>query len=307
MTLHIYFHRDFDGVVSATILTVIMKKLKYFNEFKYYPVDYNIKDDWIKHSLIIPAGVVDFLFHPDATYYYDHHSTSFESDECNFAQTKFKRWDSSSKSAASLIAGTFFEDVDLEEFQDMVKWADTIDSAEYASPSDVYDYNNKYLILSKIAGQYANEDSILVEMIESIVNGNIVDFLSNYEHEIFRLISQELDSLKALKEKLSIKGNVCLFDQGESNMGYQRFLPYYYYPDLDYVVGIYPSDKNYKISLGYNPWKTDNVIDLGKEAKKFGGGGRMNVAGIVVNDYRTALDVAKALIKRLGSKQLTRT
>jgi oligoribonuclease NrnB/cAMP/cGMP phosphodiesterase (DHH superfamily) len=39
MRLFIYFHKDFDGIVSAALLTAIFKKLGKYQEFVYKPVD----------------------------------------------------------------------------------------------------------------------------------------------------------------------------------------------------------------------------------------------------------------------------
>ena len=64
-----------------------------------------------------------------------------------------------------------------------------------------------------------------------------------------------------------------------------RDMPYFFFNTIDYTIGIYRRNENYALSIGYNPWKNNNMIELGEISKKYNGGGRKNVAGIIVKSY----------------------
>jgi hypothetical protein len=57
----LYYHRDFDGVVSAALLLALSPQKP-----DLHPVNYDISSQWSSMKFRRPTGVVDFLFHPDA-------------------------------------------------------------------------------------------------------------------------------------------------------------------------------------------------------------------------------------------------
>src|SRR5690348_4888820 len=89
-TATLYFHSHcFDGLVSATLAWVLLESEGWdFQEF--IPVNYDIRATWLSGSLKKPAAVVDFLYHPEAAFWADHHVTTFlnEPVQADFAKRR---------------------------------------------------------------------------------------------------------------------------------------------------------------------------------------------------------------------------
>lgn len=304
MRLTLYFHKDFDGIVSAALLTVIFNKLKMYHKYKYIPVDYNIMNSWLNFELDKPAAVLDFLYHPKAKYFYDHHTTTFldSNHKRIFSKNRNCYWDQTFKSTPSIIKSVYSDIFDFLPYMELIYWADTIDSAEYSSPKDLYNCSIRYISLNKLIGHY-NDNAEIIEVVKAIVDNKIDLYLADRSKLLNDICKEEKEIMLLLKRRLNIKNNICLFDH-IGIKGFHRYLPYYYYPDINYTIAIYNKDENYNVSIGYNPWKKNNKINLGEIAKKYGGGGRHNVAGIITQSYAKAKMVANRVYLDLDNNIL---
>ena len=79
MVLYVHFP-CFDGVVSAVLAKATLEMGSKAVVRKIVPVTYDVRDRWLNTRLEKHAVVVDFLFHPDAEYWADHHKTTFLSE-----------------------------------------------------------------------------------------------------------------------------------------------------------------------------------------------------------------------------------
>lgn len=297
--LTIYYHKDFDGLVAANLLSSIMRELDIYNHFEYVPVDYDKKNSWNKVTLNKPCAIVDFLYHNDAEYYYDHHTTSFTAfpDKVNTNSTLNFCWDIAYKSTPSLLRNVYKELFDFTQYKEIIDWADIIDSAIYTSPMEVYNNKNQYILLNKLIMNFSSEiiEDNLEELRSKIFKFDLNQIIGTYDKKIEQIVNQEKDVMERLKYKMFVENNICFFDQSSENIQYQRYLPYYYFPDIDYTIGIFKKGDGYSISIGYNPWKDNNNIDLGKLTEKYNGGGRYNIAGIIVNSIEDGFSIAKSI------------
>lgn len=213
------------------------------------------------------------------------------------------RWDPNFKSTPSLLVDTFKDKIDFEEYNELIIWSDIIDSAAYSKPEDVYNNTNPYILLNKLISYFINNglNDNIGEVIPIIINSDIHLFLEKYSIILDSILQKERLIMDRLRDKMIIEKNICFFDQSVEKIEYQRYLPYYYFPCIDYTVGIYKKDKGYSISIGYNPWKSNNSVNLGKIAEKFNGGGRNNVAGILIDSMDKGLEIVRAIISELTS------
>jgi hypothetical protein len=84
--------------------------------------------------------------------------------------------------------------------------------------------------------------------------------------------------------------------------GYNKFLPYYLYPDALYSVGVSASPARAKVSVGTSPWKEiPPDVNLASLCEKYGGGGHARVAAISLGpgDLVRARQVAKEIAATL--------
>ena len=98
-------------------------------------------------------------------------------------------------------------------------------------------------------------------------------------------------------------GNVLFFDlTGPGVEVYNKFAPYYLYPDCVYSVSICPSSFRTKISVGSNPWnKTPVLHNLATICERYGGGGHPRVGAISLEPGRLedARRIAQEIVAEL--------
>jgi nanoRNase/pAp phosphatase (c-di-AMP/oligoRNAs hydrolase) len=84
-------------------------------------------------------------------------------------------------------------------------------------------------------------------------------------------------------EKLSVcQDGVVYFDLVDDNMeGYNKFIPYYLFPDSTYTVSVSTSSFRTKVSVGSNPWVLEPPRhNLATICERYGGGGHPRVGAI---------------------------
>src|SRR5437762_6089412 len=103
-SLRIHYHRDFDGMVSAAVLAVILAEQR-GEKPAWKSVNYDQRTDWPAFEAGRRFAIVDFHFHPRAEYWFDHHPTTFLSEDlrAQYAPLEKWSWDESSPSCPPLI------------------------------------------------------------------------------------------------------------------------------------------------------------------------------------------------------------
>src|SRR5678815_401249 len=133
-TLRIYYHRDFDGMVSAAVLACILQERGEAVDWE--SVNYDQRRDWKAFGRDRRFAIVDFHFHPRAEFWFDHHPTTFLTPELRETYAPSDRWcwDESSPSCPPLIlkhAARHWGYEAPERFLEMARWSDIIDAARY--------------------------------------------------------------------------------------------------------------------------------------------------------------------------------
>ena len=89
-------------------------------------------------------------------------------------------------------------------------------------------------------------------------------------------------SIGILKERTECKDATIFFDVTDQELeGYNKFVPYYLYPESIYSVGLSKSSFRVKVSVGSNPWApSEPTVNLAKVCERYGGGGHARVGAI---------------------------
>ncbi len=275
----LYYHRDFDGTVSAAMLISVCKK-----PLRLYPVDYHLKRMWASKRLEKRAAIVDFLFHPDAILWIDHHADPFvvPSWKSKAAHSRFHVWDTRAPSCPPLVSEALPFPTDLQQhFAPYIHSSSIIDSASYESAEDATDLSNPFLLVSEVlALPSTNGLSNLIarEMarndVHAVLSHPRVEPLAN------SVVETEIRLRSELLPRIEYDGLVAFLDQSFLYSHFQRYYPYLIYPDASYVVGIYRDQNSFTVSLGANPWKPEPAVNIGLLCRSLGGGGRKNVGGV---------------------------
>jgi hypothetical protein len=309
----LYFHYPcFDGLISAVLASEFLESHEGWHITEFEPVDYTVRDTWLSTDLTKPAAVVDFLYHPQAEFWADHHQTSILTTAAreDFERRKQKDrvlFDPRAKSCASLLYRTLRRFLGHKpHFKDMAVWAEKIDAAKYSSVKEAILGDAPALRIARTlsvdddAGQdYAR--FLLREMRDHDL-AQVADLreVKNREDRIRRSI---LNGLERVKATLRLeRGGVAVFDaRPKRDQVISRYAPYYFQPRARYSIAVVRSDGGIRITAMRNPWLNFRSIPLGKTFAKFGGGGHERVGALQLPSSRRnrVRDVVKSLLSEM--------
>lgn len=263
-------------------------------------------------------AILDFRFSatPQLTWYFDHHVSAFVTADDRAAYeravadgeargTRRMFHDGGYSSATKLIAdvGRDRFGLDVGPSNDLIRWADLIDSAAFPSAKMPVERREPELKLMTVI-ENLGDDAFLARMVPRLVEeplssvARAPEILEAYEplgraHEDFvRRVEQHAEPL----------GNVVVVDLSDEVLEVAgKFVTYALYPDSAYSVLLSRSKGRCKISVGYNPWspvrRTHNIAAL---CERYGGGGHPVVGAISLAVDQ--LDQAKALTRSIADE-----
>lgn len=294
MKLRILYHGNcFDGVSSAAIFTKFYRSVIEPNaEVAYTPTMHRAGNAFDREQFDGDENaIVDFKYCPDErlTWWFDHHQSAFlsEADEQHFlADNSGKKFlDTKSASCAEFIARIAkekfgFEDPSLAE---LIEWAHIIDGAFYESPAQCVELRSPALKLMQVIE--GEKDPAFVEKIIRMLTEMSLDEIIEHDEIKARLepiLKQHWETVETIKQRAVYDRGVVFFDLvGTGIEGYNKFIPYYFYPETTYVVSVSQSSFRTKISVGSNPWAPrPRVHNIAEICERYGGGGHAVVGAI---------------------------
>lgn len=285
--LRIYYHRDFDGMVSGAILASIL--IDTFGErIEWQSINYDQRREWTNFCSDSRFAIVDFHFHPRAEYWFDHHPTTFLSPELRdqYQPSERWQWDETSPSCPPLIlehAKKYWRYFPSERFVEMARWSDIVDAARYESAEQAIFGEEPALRITRaltVAPSPEWTDTLVEAMttqtLEQVANIESVELAH-------QRASRNRD--KALEQFPSTvmwqRDGVLLFDASSGRVRRERFGPFYHHPELEYAIGVIPTRSGYHVTCGENPWnKPKQGLHVGELMEKYGGGGHRAVGGV---------------------------
>jgi hypothetical protein len=288
----LYFHYPcFDGLVSAVLAWEFLEQHYGWTVWDFCPVDYTLRSSWLSTDLETPCAIVDFLYHPKAIFWADHHQTSMltKAVEEDFQRRRSHEcllFDPRARSCASLIFRHVRRSMAHKpHFKEMVTWAEKIDSAAYSSVDEAILGDAAALRISRTLSM---EDDAGVDyarfLLRELRNHDLsyvadLDQVKRREDRIRRSI---LSGLQSVKEKLRVEpGEVAVFDaRSNPNQVISRYAPYYFARNARYSIAVVRSPGTIRITAMRNPWRRFRSIPLGRAFARFGGGGHERVGAV---------------------------
>ena len=294
MKLRILYHGNcFDGVSSAAVFTKFYQaKINDSAEIFYTPTMHRAGNAFDENQFDGDENaIVDFKYSSDErlTWWFDHHQSAFlsESDEQHFrADTGGKKFlDTSSKSCAEFIAKVAKEKFDFEDesLAELIEWAHIIDGALYESPAQCVELRSSALKLMQVIE--GEKDADFIEKIIRDLTENSLDEVvagDEIQKKLKPILEHHWNTVELIKRKSLYERGVVRFDLTENGIdGYNKFIPYYFYPQTTYNVALTQSPFRTKISVGSNPWSPrPRLHNIAEICERYGGGGHAVVGAV---------------------------
>jgi len=294
MRVRILYHDHcFDGAASAAFFSRFLAgRIHNDAEFVYTGMAHKASQ-LFEDSLFDgdENAIVDFKYSPNPklTWWFDHHQSAFLSaqDAEHFrSDTSGKKlFDPSYRSCTRFIADTVkkrwgYEAQDLAE---LVRWADIVDGAQYKNPQEAVELRapamQLTLVIEGVDGSEMVQHIIGLMRIHSLEE-IIAD--DRVQRAYGPLYQRHLRSIDLIKSRAVNDGGVVFFDLIDYDIeGYNKFIPYYLFPDSTYTVSVSKSSFRTKVSVGSSPWVPDPIgHNLATICERYGGGGHARVGAI---------------------------
>jgi hypothetical protein len=257
-------------------------------------------------------AIVDFKYsnNEKLTWWFDHHQSAFlsaeDAEHFRSHPSQKKMFDPTFKSCTNYIrtkaeAIWGFRAPDLD---DLVHWANIIDGAQYSDPKTAVELGAPAMKLTLVIEGSKGSDTVqkIIGYMQHMPLAEIIE-LPEIQAIYQPLYERHLRSLKIIGDEAKEHGGVITFDlTGHDLEGYNKFIPYYIFPDGIYTVAVSPSSFRTKISVGSNPWApVEPTHNLATICERYGGGGHARVGAIslepnqVAEARRIAAEVAAEL------------
>ncbi len=307
--LTIHYHRDFDGMVSAAVLARILAD-KTGERVHWKSVNYDQRENWLEFEAGQRFAIVDFHFHPRAEYWFDHHATTFLSEELRgqYKASDRWQWDSASPSCPPLILRHAQRHWGYEpeaRFVEMAKWSDVIDAARFTSVEQAIFGDDPALRLMR-----ALTAAPAIEWVDQLVGAMVEHDLATVAdrpdvEKAHQRASRNRDrALEQFPPTVTWKKDgVLLFDASSNSIRRERFAAFYHHPEIFYSVGVIPTRSGFHVSAGENPWNTPVPVGegahIGTIMERYGGGGHKSVGGANPENLAAARRVAAEVAEEL--------
>jgi hypothetical protein len=306
---HLYFHSPcFDGIVSCVLTWDFLEVSQAWLVEEFHSVNYDSKASWLSTRLNAKSAVVDFLYHPDAKFWADHHSTTFLTEE---AKRDFEKnespwliYDKRSSSCAMLLwkhLANAFGHKNLR-YQNLVEWADRIDSARYASVEEaIFGAQPALRINLSLAGK--DGEAYYTTLVRLLKSETLTDVATLPEVQARSQHAERLirDGMDRFVEGSRLEPDgIAVFNVDSTDVIVSRYAPYYIFPEARYSVGVVTSPNGASIRAMRNPWREFPSVPLGEIFRRFGGGGHQRVGAVVIPSERAT--EANSILNKIVSE-----
>jgi hypothetical protein len=294
MRVRILYHDHcFDGAASAAFFSR-------FIEAKFHPdAEFSFTGMAHKASQLFEPGqfdgdenaIVDFKYSTDPrlTWWFDHHQSAFltpeDAEHFRRDTSGRKMFDPSFRSCTMYIATVARERFGFEapDLAELIQWADIIDGAQYADAQEAVELRAPATRLTLVI-EGARGSETVQKIIRMMRHRKLADIAAEAEIEaIYQpLHDRHLSSIEVIRGQSHCDDGVVYFDLvGRDLEGYNKFIPYYLFPESVYTVSVSTSTFRTKVSVGSNPWvKAPLKHNLATICERYGGGGHPKVGAI---------------------------
>lgn len=312
-----YHGHCFDGMGSAAVLTRLLREVEPGPlDISYRGLDHQPGGSHVPEAVLSGEVncVVDFRFtaSPKLDWYFDHHVSGIVGEEerrqFEADRSGHKFFDPGFGSCCKLIAQVATErfGVDLSALADLVEWADVIDAARFRDAQQAVELKEPALRLMTVIEAHGN-DKFIAPRVRELSEGASLASLADAP-QVKRLLEPLLEmhakNCRAIQERGVFADGVVRFDlAGSGDDRYNKFIPYWLFPESRYCVAVTASKSRAKVSVGSNPWapvpRSHNIAEL---CARYGGGGHpvVGAVSLAADQLERARQIAAEIAAELG-------
>lgn len=236
-------------------------------------------------------AIVDFKYSPNPrlTWWFDHHQSAFLSHEdaehYRNEKNPQKLYDPDFRSCTMFIATRAKEHWNYEapDLAELVRWADIVDGAQYRDSAEAVALEAPATKLTLVIESAKGSETVqqIIRMMQSMTLTDIIEH-PEIQALFVPLYERHLKSMDIIKQQATCDSGVVYFDLIEQGLeGYNKFIPYYLFPESVYTVSVSTSSFRTKVSVGSNPWAPQPLKhNLATICERYGGGGHAKVGAI---------------------------
>ncbi len=256
--------------------------------------------------------IVDFKYSSSdrLTWWFDHHQSAFltEADAEHFRNDRSgkKFYGPEFRSCTKFIAhiGATQLGFRCPELDELVFWADIIDGAQYPDPQTAVEMKHPAMQITLVIEGTRTKDFV-AGLIPDLVTKPLGEIaaLPHIRQSFDVLYAQHLKTIEVIHKRAELSDGVVYFDLADQEAeGFNKFIPYYLFPQTVYSVALSHSRLRTKIAVGSNPWNPrPKEANLASICERYGGGGHAKVAAISLppDDLPRAREVAQQIVAEL--------
>lgn len=301
MDCRIFYHdKCFDGACSASVFTRFHREcIGTASAFSYHGLVHRAGALFDEKEFIDgDNAIVDFKYSNSkkVTWWFDHHLSAFltPEDQADFergqtdgSETTRKFYDPKFISCTSFIAhiGATKFGFNVEPLAELIKWADIVDGARYESAKAAVEMAAPAMKLTAVIESTQDETlgKRLIPLLTEMPLQQVLD--QPFVQELLGpLMERHWAGLELIKSRATLERGVITFDiTDHPTEGYNKFIPYYLFPEATYNVGLSKSSFRTKVSVGTNPWTrlpAEKLANLAEICERYGGGGHARVGAV---------------------------
>jgi hypothetical protein len=202
------------------------------------------------------------------------------------------------------VAGERFDFAD-EQLAPLVHWAHVIDGAFYESAAQVVELRAPALRLMQVIENVPGEE-FHEWLIRALTEASLDEVAASSEVQtrLAPILARHEETLELIRRKASYARGVVNFDLADEGLaGFNKFIPYYLYPQTTYSVAVTRGTERTKISVGSNPWaprpRAHNIASI---CERYGGGGHAVVGAVSFkpDEVEQARKAAREIVTELS-------
>jgi hypothetical protein len=312
MRLKVLYHGNcFDGCASAALFArfFVEREGGRLEAVSFEPLHHAQGDAFPKDAFDADVNAcVDFRFSPSPSlhWWFDHHASAFPTpaDKAAFERDTSgqKFWDPAAPSCTGYIARTLSERLGwrADDLADLVRWADVIDAARFATPAQAVRLQEPALRIMTLL-EATKDPQVPTRIIEALQHRPLAEIAAEpwITGPLGPILERHRGAIDVVRSLAHVDGPVVTVDLADSGIeSANKFIAYDLFPDAAYTVVVTRDPKRAKVSVGSNPWaRPARPHDISKLCERYGGGGHPVVGAVSLGPDR--LDDARRIAREI--------